>query len=163
MKYLKITAPDINNGIGCRVTLWLPGCSHNCFGCHNKWTHDYNQGIEFDQASKKEIYKWLDKKYIDGLTISGGDPLDQPNDILNDLIDFLKQVRQIYGDKKTIWVYTGFKIEELNDIQLEVLKYCNILVDGRYINELRNITLPFRGSENQRIIDLKHFFEKKIS
>lgn len=161
MKYLKITSPDINNGLGCRVTMWLPGCTHNCLNCHNKWTHNYNQGIEFDSSEESKIYELVDKPYIKGLTISGGDPLDQSESILNDLLDFIKRFREKYGNKKDIWVYTGFKIEELNQSQLNILENCDILVDGRYEENLRDITLPFRGSSNQRIIDLKKYFAKK--
>lgn len=160
MKYLKITAPDINNGLGCRVTLWIPGCTHKCPGCHNKWTHKYNQGYTLGPISECKIYDWLNKSYIKGLTISGGDPLDQIDEDLNDLKDFLKRFRESYGDSKDVWVYTGYKIEDLDEKQLEVLKYCDVLVDGKYIQELRDVTLPFRGSSNQRIINLKEYFKE---
>lgn len=162
LKYLKITTPDINNGTGCRVTLWLPGCTHNCPGCHNKWTHNYNQGKKFTPEVEFYLYYELYKPYIAGLTISGGDPLDQNEEVLSELIEFLKRFRDIFKDSKDIWIYTGYEIEKLNKKQLEVLKYCDILVDGEYIEELRDISLAFRGSSNQRIIDLKNFFKEGL-
>ena len=96
MKYLKITSPDIENGPGCRVTLWIPGCTHKCPGCHNAWTADYNQGKVFDEDAYNELKSILDKPYIKGLTISGGDPMDQDDQTLIDLIQ-----RQICGASST--------------------------------------------------------------
>lgn len=153
MKYLNITSPDIENGIGCRVTLWIPGCGHNCPGCHNKWTHDYNQGQEFTQDTFKEICDILDKPYIKGLTISGGDPLMQDDQTLIDLCQLVFDIKNLYPTKD-IWLYTGFYKDELKGLQLDILKYIDTLVDGPFELDRRDTTLPFRGSSNQNIIYL---------
>jgi len=153
MKYLNITSPDIENGIGCRVTLWIPGCGHNCPGCHNKWTHDYNQGQEFTQDTFKELCDILDKPYIKGLTISGGDPLMQDDQTLIDLCQLVFDIKNLYPTKD-IWLYTGFYKDELKGLQLDILKYIDTLVDGPFELDKRDTTLPFRGSSNQNIIYL---------
>jgi anaerobic ribonucleoside-triphosphate reductase activating protein len=153
MKYLRITSPDICNGEGVRVTLWLPGCGHKCEGCHNQWTWDYNQGKELD---KEKLWNELDKSYIDGLTISGGDPLMQSYEVLDELENLLKEFRVRYGDSKNIWVYTGYYFNELNDKQLSILNnLCDVVIDGPFILSERDITLPYRGSKNQNIIKLR--------
>lgn len=154
MKYLKITSPDINNGTGCRVTLWIPGCKRNCRGCHNQWTHDYNQGLEFTQETFNELCEILDKKYIKGLTISGGDPLQQSEEVLTDLLQLIHDIKEKYPTKD-IWLYTGYYKEELIGIQLDILKYIDVLVDGPFDINLKDTTLPFRGSSNQTIHKLK--------
>lgn len=155
MKYLKMTSPDINNGPGCRVTLWLPGCSRNCPGCHNAWTHDYNQGDEFTQDTFDELCELLDKPYIAGLTISGGDPLMQNDDVLTDLLQLVYEVKEKYPTK-TIWLYTGYWLNELNGIQLDILKYCDYLVQGPFEMHKKDTTLPFKGSSNQSITKLNN-------
>lgn len=154
MKYLKITSPDINNGLGCRVTLWIPGCKRNCPGCHNQWTHNYNQGLEFTQETFNELCEILDKKYIKGLTISGGDPLQQTDEVLTDLLQLIHDIKEKYPTKD-IWLYTGYYKEELIGIQEEILKYIDVLVDGPFDINLKDTTLPFRGSFNQTIHKLK--------
>lgn len=161
MKYIRITYPDINNGLGCRVTLWVSGCTHKCPGCHNQWAQDYNIGKDFDQDVKRDIIEVLDNEHVKGLTISGGDPLDQNKKSLKDLENFLRVLRILYKDKKDIWIYTGYKFNELNKSQKEVLKYCDYLVDGPFEIDKKDLSLPFRGSKNQRIIDLKDYFRKK--
>lgn len=154
MKYLKITSPDINNGTGCRVTLWIPGCKRNCPGCHNQWTHDYNQGLEFTQETFDELCEILDKKYIKGLTISGGDPLMQSEEVLIDLLQLVNDIKEKYPTKD-IWLYTGYYKKELIGIQEEILKYIDVLVDGPFVVDLKDTTLAFRGSSNQTIHKLK--------
>jgi anaerobic ribonucleoside-triphosphate reductase activating protein len=153
MKYLKITSPDIENGPGCRVTLWIPGCTHKCPGCHNAWTADYNQGKEFTTDDFEYLKSILDKPYIKGLTISGGDPLDQDDQTLIDLIQLCFDISLEYPTKD-IWLYTGYYKEDLKCKQLELLNYIDVLVDGPFEMDKRDITLPFRGSTNQRIIKL---------
>lgn len=150
MKYLDITYPDVNNGEGCRVTLWISGCKHNCKGCHNPHTHDYNTGEVFTEDTYNKLSDILSKPYIKGLTLSGGDPLCQLPPTLLQLHNLVKRIKDEFPDKD-IWIYTGYYKENLKPLQLEILKYCDILVDGPYIEELRDITLPFRGSSNQRI------------
>ena len=153
MKYINITHPDINNGTGCRVTLWIPECTHNCPGCHNAWTANYDIGKEFDNDAKELIYKELSKPYIDGLTISGGDPLDQNLGTLADLREFLVKIKDRFPTK-TIWLYTGYYLDDLNDWQLEVVDLCDVIVDGPFIKDLADGSLAFRGSSNQKIIHL---------
>lgn len=165
LRILNITAPDINNGDGIRVTLWVSGCTHKCKGCHNAWTWDYNQGRQFDENTE-EIYNklsdWLSRDYVDGLTISGGDPLDQDNETLFELKQIINWVKNKYPSK-TIWVYTGYTYEELNNYQLGVIENIDVLVDGPYIEEKRDIAhCPFRGSTNQRIIKLDENSESII-
>lgn len=154
MKYLKITSPDIENGPGCRVTLWIPGCTHKCPGCHNAWTADYNLGLEFTQDDFDGLCLMLSKPYIKGLTISGGDPLDQNDEVLADLCQLVFDIKEKFPDKD-IWLYTGYMIEQLKGIQLDILHYVDVLVDGPFIQDWKDTTLPFRGSWNQRIIDLR--------
>lgn len=166
MNYCGITSPDIANGTGCRVVLWISGCSHHCKGCHNPETWDYTYGKKFDEEAKQNICKWLSKPYIKGLTISGGDPLDRPIEELNEILKLCKFIKSEYPDKD-IWIYTGytydyfFNITDEDDknnnkiICQEILSYCDTLVDGPYMEDLRDLSIPFRGSKNQRIIDLK--------
>ena len=112
MNYCGITAPDIANGTGCRVVLWISGCNHKCNGCHNPETWDYKYGKKFDEDAKNIIYKWLSKPYIKGLTISGGDPLDRSNDELLEILDLCIYVKTNFPDKD-IWIYSGFTYEQL--------------------------------------------------
>lgn len=160
MRYLRITGPDMNNGEGCRITLWLPGCAHKCKGCHNEWTHDYNQGADFTEDTYVELLEKLTPSYISGLTISGGDPLYQSNNVLADLYEWITRIRTDMPDK-TIWLYTGFNFEDLRGIQMEIAQMCDVIVDGPYIEELRDVSLPFRGSSNQRIIHIQQQMTKE--
>ena len=153
MRYLRITSPDINNGPGCRVTLWLPGCGRHCEGCHNQWTWDYSLGMEFTQDDFDGLCQILDKEYIAGLTISGGDPLMQNEDVLIDLLQLVHDVKERYPNK-SIWIYTGYWIHELNGTQLDILKYCDYCVQGPFSLHEKDTTLPFRGSSNQKITKL---------
>jgi len=159
LRILDITAPDINNGNGVRVTLWVSGCSHKCKGCHNAWTWNYNQGKIFDEDSDEILNKlsnWLSRDYVDGLTISGGDPLDQDKNTLFELKQIINWVK-VNFPTKTIWIYTGYTYEELNEYQLAVVEDIDVLVDGPYKEELRDIAhCPFRGSTNQRILYIKN-------
>ena len=158
LRILDITAPDINNGNGVRVTLWVSGCTHKCKGCHNSWTWNYNQGKIFAEDSDEILNKlsnWLSRDYVDGLTISGGDPLDQDKNTLFELKQIVNWVKTNFPSK-TIWIYTGYTYEELNEYQLAVIENIDVLVDGPYKEELRDIAhCPFRGSTNQRIIYIK--------
>ena len=159
LRILDITAPDINNGNGIRVTLWVAGCTHKCKGCHNSWTWNYNQGKIFGEDSDEILNKlsnWLSRDYVDGLTISGGDPLDQDKNTLFELKQIINWVKMNFPTK-TIWIYTGYTYEELNEYQLAVIENVDVLVDGPYKEELRDIAhCPFRGSTNQRILKLKN-------
>ena len=159
LNYKTITSPDINNGLGCRMTIWISGCTHRCPGCHNPELWDYNNGNPlFTEKVIKFITKELTlKSYIGGLTFCGGDPLDQSEAHLNELLQFIKQIKKNVKRKFNIWIYTGDIYENViqKESQLNILKECDVLVDGPYEQDKRNITLAFRGSENQRLIDLK--------
>jgi anaerobic ribonucleoside-triphosphate reductase activating protein len=150
MNYLNITYPDISNGPGCRVTVWIPGCNRKCPGCHTPWTHDYNAGKEFTTDTFDELCKILNKDYITGLTISGGDPLMQSDEILFDLCQLVHDIKELYPHK-TIWLYTGYNINELNETQWGVIRYCDYVVEGPFVEQLKDTTLAFRGSSNQKI------------
>jgi anaerobic ribonucleoside-triphosphate reductase activating protein len=157
LRIVDITAPDINNGNGIRVTVWFAGCTHKCKGCHNSWTWNYNQGKDFISEQDEIlsiISEWLNRYYVDGITLSGGDPLDQQPQALEELEKLINWVRVNYPTK-TIWCYTGYVYEELNEQQKKIADKCDYLVDGPYKEELRDISnCPFRGSTNQRILDM---------
>ncbi len=191
MNYHNITYPDMNNGEGLRVVLWLSGCSHKCKGCQNTQTWDADSGIPFNKLAKEELFRELDKDYISGLTLTGGDPLFESN--LDGVLDLVTEVNKRYNTapnrirlsspQKSIWIYTGYIWEDimnyvtpfnnvittsnyeiLYDYQMwkrqEIIKQCDVLVDGRYMDSQRDITLPYRGSSNQRLIDIRQSLQK---
>lgn len=144
-----------------RVVLWLSGCSHHCKGCQNPQTWDKNSGIKFDENAVEELLVDLKFDYISGITLTGGDPLNENNVI--EVLNFLNKITLLFP-QKTVWIYTGYTWEEIinptieDDVSVarkEILKYCDVLVDGRYIDEQRDITLKWRGSKNQRVIDVQ--------
>lgn len=153
-----ITTADVNNGTGFRVTVWVAGCTHNCPECHNAWLQNYRLGKPVSEV-KEKIFTELSNPNIDGITFSGGDPLDQSPAALAELVDLLKEIREHFPEK-TVWVYTGC-IYETIIIYKDILKYVDVLIDGLYDKTLRDITLPFRGSSNQRIIDVQQSLRKK--
>lgn len=152
LRIISVTGPDINNGTGMRITIWVAGCNHHCPGCQNEHTWPWRQGHWIGDVREK-IFKLCEDSNIDGITISGGDPLAQDERALSELTHFLEDFNREFP-KKNVWLYTGYEYEQLDKIQLKVLKYCDVLVDGPYVQQKRDITLPFRGSSNQRIIDL---------
>ena len=196
-----------------RVVLWLSGCSHRCKGCQNPQTWDADSGIPFDKSAKEELFRELDKDYISGLTLTGGDPLFESN--LDGVLDLVTEINRRYNTtqyidgnsqknrnmlnvnadeirisnpRKSIWLYTGFTWENIFDNALEnlmsrgvpglsladeceetlqitnkrkrTINQCDVLVDGRYINSQRDITLPYRGSKNQRLINIQQSLQK---
>lgn len=159
---MTVTGPDINNGLGFRVTIWVSGCSHHCINCQNKHTWKYGQGFCLDDnypnlpdyTYEDRILSLCDDPHIDGITLSGGDPLDQGELALAELNEFLKVFRKKFPNKN-VWLYTGCLYEDLDYYQLQVARLCDVIVDGQYQEENRDITLPYRGSSNQRIIDVK--------
>lgn len=151
MKYESITVSDVNNGLGCRVTLWVSGCTHHCKGCHNRQTWKFSSGRPYNPQVEEVLFNEIDKPYIKGLTLSGGDPLDSPDGVL----ELLKNFRDRFGDTKDVWVYTGYTYEYCLEHFKEILDLADILVDGMYDCTKRDTSLAFRGSSNQRIIDLK--------
>ncbi len=155
MNYHNITKDDMLNGDGLRVVLWVSGCSHRCKGCQNPITWDPNDGLPFDETAKEEIFAELDKSYVSGLTLSGGDPLFHGNrDVITSLV---KEVKAKYPTK-TIWLYTGFSWEEIKDLSL--IPYLDVVIEGRFVEELKDTTLHWRGSSNQRIITVKDMLSK---
>ena len=160
MNYGQIKKCDIANGVGVRVTLFVSGCTNHCFNCFQPETWDFDYGKPFTAETEAEIFAELDKPFIAGLTLLGGDPFEPCNQ--RALVPFLRRVRARYPDK-TIWAYSGFTLDrELTvdgshprcEVTDEMLSMLDVLVDGRYVDELRNISLRFRGSSNQRIIDM---------
>lgn len=150
MRYHNITMDDMNNGVGLRAVLWLSGCSHECRGCQNPLTWNPNDGLIFDEDAKNELLVCLSKDYIDGLTLSGGDPLYEGNRVE---VETLVQQIKSYMPEKSIWLYTGYNYDEIND--LSILDYIDVVVDGKYVEELRDVTMHWAGSTNQRVIDVK--------
>ncbi len=138
------------NGDGLRVVLWVAGCEHGCKGCQNPVTWDVNGGLEFDENAKKEIFDELDKDYVSGVTLSGGDPLHCKNRF--DIGKLVNEISEKYPNK-SIWLYTGYKWEEI--CTLDFINKVDVLVDDVYVEELRDVNLPWRGSANQSVIDVK--------
>lgn len=199
MNYWKIDKEDVCNGEGLRVVLWLSGCSHKCKGCQNPQTWDANSGILFDESAKKELFRELDKDYISGLTLTGGDPLFEGN--LDDVLDLITEVNKRYNttqdtvyarDKnnniltrfnheirlsspqKSIWLYSGYTWEQLfenddfdikdgiceNQTRRAIVLLSDVFVDGQYIDSQRDTTLSYRGSKNQRVINIQQSLQK---
>lgn len=158
MNYLNITYPDVNNGSGCRVTLWVAGCPHHCKGCHNPETWDSNAGIKFGDDALQCIKNALANTYIDGLTISGGDPLSPEN--IEEVYDLCLKLHKSGLGSKNIWVYTGYNFKYLMSEYRDYLEFIEVIVDGPFIEELKDVSLPFRGSSNQRIIDVQKSLEQ---
>ena len=154
MRYHNITKDDMLNGDGLRVVLWVAGCAHKCEGCQNPVTWDAEGGLPFGDAELEEIYTELDKDYISGITFSGGDPLHPAN--RDDIAALAKELREKYPDK-TQWLYTGYDWEEIKD--LPVIEYLDVLVDGKFIQEQFDPKLHWKGSPNQKVIDVKKTLE----
>ena len=154
MNYIKVTKNDIANGIGIGCVLWVSGCNIHCKNCHNQSTWDYNAGQPFTEDTMQEILLTLTKPYISRFTISGGHPLDPHN--ASEVLKIVKRVKMVFPNKD-IWIYSGYVWEDIikDNTLKEILKCTDVLVDGAYVDELRDISLAFRGSSNQRIIDVK--------
>lgn len=150
MNYHNITKDDMLNGDGLRVVLWVSGCTHQCKNCQNPVTWDLNDGLPFDEAAKEEIFKELKKDYISGITLSGGDPLHPSN--RQAVTDLVIEIKERFPEK-TIWLYTGFEWEAIMD--LPVISHLNVLIDGKFIEEEKDIKLHWKGSKNQRVIDVQ--------
>lgn len=150
MNYHKIEKTSIANGTGIRVVLWISGCSLHCKGCQNPKTWDLNSGKLFDEDAKRELFEALDKPYIQGITFSGGHPLENEN--ISEVYSLCKEIKEKFPTKD-IWLYTGYQFEDISSYL--IMKYIDVLVDGRYIDEQRDITLKWRGSRNQRVISVQ--------
>ena len=155
MRYHNITKDDMLNGDGLRVVLWVAGCTHKCKECQNPVTWDINGGLEFGESEKKEIFNQLDESYISGITFSGGDPLHPQN--RQPVYELAKEIKEKYPDK-TIWLYTGFLWEEIKD--LPIIPYLDVIVDGEFKIELLDPQLYWKGSSNQRVIDVPATLKK---
>ena len=160
MYYGELKKCDIANGIGVRVTLFVSGCTNRCPGCFQPQTWDFRYGKPFTDETKEEIFAELDKSYVDGLTLLGGEPFEPENQ--RTLLPLLREVRQKYPGK-TVWCFTGFRLDDELLCQSshprceatdDMLACIDVLVDGRFREELKDISLQFRGSRNQRIIDM---------
>lgn len=164
MNYAKIIKCDIANGIGVRVTLFVSGCTHACPGCFNKEAWDFEFGYPFTEATESELLQYLEPSYITGLTLLGGEPMEPGNQ--RALLPFLKRMKEVYP-QKTVWCFSGYTFEELTEhsrarteITDKLLGLIDVLVDGEFKEELKDIGLRFKGSENQRLIDLKSTFKQ---
>lgn len=191
MNYHNLTYPDMNNGSGLRVVLWLSGCSHKCKGCQNPQTWNANSGIPFDESAKEELFRELDKDYISGLTLTGGDPLFESN--LDGVLDLVTEVNERYNTpqdtnrirlsipNKSIWLYSGYKWEHIFDPKWhyhpntqeklsigrwrrqQIVSQCDIFIDGEYIDSQQDLSLKWKGSKNQNVIDVqKSLLQNKI-
>ena len=160
MNYCNIKNCDIADGPGVRVTLFVSGCTNHCKGCFQPETWDFDYGEPFTRETEDKLIAMLEPHYIAGLTLLGGDPFEPSNQ--RALLPFVKRVRETCPDK-TIWAYSGFTYEELKtdgshprcEVTNELLGLIDVLVDGRFVEEKKDLRLRFRGSSNQRIIDVK--------
>lgn len=163
MNFGNIKKCDIADGIGVRVSLFVSGCRHHCKGCFQPETWDFDYGNEFTLKTEEEILNALSPEYIDGLTLLGGEPFEPENQQV--LYPFLKRVKNAFP-QKSIWCYSGYTFEQLTgnnspvtDVTLPMLNLIDVLVDGQFVEEKKNISLKFRGSSNQRILDVKQSLE----
>lgn len=155
MRFHNITKDDMLNGDGLRTVLWVAGCGHHCEECQNPVTWNPNGGIPFTDETKQELFDSLGKSYVSGITFSGGDPLHAANE--PDVLALAKEIREKFPNK-TIWLYTGYLWEYVKN--REIVNYLDVLIDGPYVKQLRDTKLHWRGSANQRVIDVKESLEK---
>lgn len=160
MNYATIKRRDIANGPGVRVSLFVSGCTHRCPGCFNEIAWDFSYGEPFTEEVEQLLLAELDSEYVKGLSLLGGEPFEPQNQ--RALLPFLQKFKARFP-QKTVWCYSGYTFEELTgaresrcrcEVTDEMLSYLNVLVDGRFVEEKKNIRLRFRGSENQRLIDM---------
>lgn len=169
MNYTRLLKADIANGPGFRITLWVTGCMRKCPGCFNEEAQDPNFGQVFDETVKEKIFKELESETCDGLSLMGGEPLSRCGDNRKQIIQLCKEVKEKFPNKD-IWMWSGYTFEEIaaDPYMKDILKYIDVLVDGPFIQERKDLSTPFRGSTNQRIIDvkktiaLKHIVHYKI-
>lgn len=167
MHYGKIIYCDVANGIGCRTSLFVSGCRHHCKNCFNQITWNFDYGDPYTEDTKKHIIKSIDMPHIQGLTILGGEPLEPENQPI--ILDLCKTIKERLPEK-TIWIYSGYTFEQITGTDdtfkhiaipesiencKEILNNIDVLVDGPFVQDLYDITLKYRGSSNQRIIDVK--------
>ncbi|MBQ7425303.1 MAG: anaerobic ribonucleoside-triphosphate reductase activating protein [Lachnospiraceae bacterium] len=166
MNYGQVYYNDVANGVGCRTALFVSGCTHHCKGCFNEVTWDFNYGEPYTKEVEDDIIKSLEPSYIDGLTILGGEPMEVVNQkVVRSLLERIK--REV--PRATIWIYSGYTWDELTDNSnrrchsedtMPILRMLDVLVDGEFIEEKRDLMLRFRGSSNQRVIDVPASLDK---
>ena len=153
MNYHNITKDDMKNGDGLRVVLWLAGCSHHCPNCQNPITWDPNDGILFDKNARKELLDIISQDYISGITFSGGDPLFESN--REEVYELIEYIKSVYPNK-TVWLYTGYTFNDLKKfVPIGILNKIDVIIDGPYIEKFRDTSLKWRGSSNQRVINVR--------
>ena len=164
MYYGNLKEYDVADGEGIRVSLFVSGCTNHCEGCFQPETWDFHYGKEYTEETEEEILSFLVKPYTDGLTLLGGEPFEPENQRV--LVNLCRKVKERFPDK-TIWAYTGFVYDrdllkgrrKYTEVTDEMLSYIDVLVDGPFVLEKRNLALTFRGSENQRVLDMKKTLE----
>lgn len=169
MNIAGINYESINDGEGIRTVIYVSGCSHRCTNCHNPQTHNINYGVKLTNELQNEIIDNIAKRpFVSGITLSGGDPLHDNN--VFDVFNLIEKLKNKFPNK-SLWLYTGYtwnqifypiltddfnlKRDQIIDCRKKIIEMCDVVVDGRYIDELRDLTLKFRGSSNQRLIDVK--------
>ena len=153
MNYHNITKDDMKNGDGLRVVLWLAGCSHHCPNCQNPVTWDPDDGILFDKNARKELLDIISQDYISGITFSGGDPLFESN--REEVYELIEYIKSVYPNK-TVWLYTGYTYNDLRKfVPIGILNKIDVIIDGPYIEKFRDTSLKWRGSSNQRVINVR--------
>ncbi len=159
MRYSKIRKYDVTNGPGVRVTIFVSGCTHNCEDCFNKELQDFEHGKKWTEESENEFMEYVKNPMVVGINVLGGEPLQQLMD--NCLLNLLKRVKLEYP-QKNIWMWTGDLFEEAikNDRKKALIECADVLIDGQFEKDKRNIKLKYRGSENQRVIDVKETLKK---
>lgn len=176
MRYASIRSLDISNGEGVGVSLFVQGCDRHCFNCFNSETWNFNGGKEWTEEAKNKFMELIDRPYIRRISILGGEPLAEQN--LDDVLSLVQQIRILYPEK-TIWLYTGYNFDLLKSqydeykytpfaasadewlTRWEIISNVDVFVDGEYIDEQKDLTLKFRGSKNQHVIDVKQFLSQK--
>jgi len=156
MRYAQIRRYDVANGPGIRTTFFVTGCRHNCYNCFNKEYQDFNYGDIWTDKETREVIDYLKLDEVKGLTILGGEPFQNEIDLCQIIKDIKKETH------KDIWIYSGYTFEEIlkDENKKNLLKECDVLVDGRFVEKLKDLKLKFRGSSNQRIIDIKKSLEE---
>lgn len=173
MRFASMRNLDISNGEGVGVSLFVQGCDRHCFNCFNSETWDFNGGKEWTEETKNKFIKLIDRPYVNRISVLGGEPLAEQN--LDEILSLIKEIR-ISFPEKTIWLYTGYELNQIMNIKVtqpffscqdleskiqnvlkrqEIIKMCDVVVDGEYIDEQKDLSLKFRGSKNQRVIDVK--------
>lgn len=153
MYYSKVKFNDVANGPGLRLSLFTSGCAHHCKGCFQPETWDFKNGEPFTLETQKYIIEKSKNKYIAGLSLLGGDPLDN----IDGILPLLQEYRDVFGETKNIWLWTGYIFEEIlqDNIKSKILQFIDVIIDGKFEENLKDITLKYKGSTNQRVIDVK--------